>query len=505
MMMLAEYGTLSLTDVLAPAIEMADGYPDRGSDTREPHRARARRRSSSGRTRARVMLPHSRRGARGAVGGRDLPPAGPRRDAAQARRGGADRRSRRARIARTAILAAYDRFYRGDIAQEFVRGARERAASSRSRISRAGRCSSRSRCTQLQGDRGLQARRSGRRGRSMLQALNILENFDLKAMGYNSARYIHTVYQAMNLAFADRDFYYGDPYFPPEEPVRGLLSKDYARERAATRATASATIPRSGPAIPIRSRATAIRSPICSSAGTRTVAARTAQAQRRRSTQPSALGTTLDPGRGRRGLGGLGHAERRLDAGGHRGQHRHRPQPARAELRARRGARIPFNVIEPGKRPRVTLTPTLALKDGKPLPRLRGAGRRHAGPEPAAVLPQRRRVRDDRAGGDARRRTSTATRCAARFGEHESRARPHHARTSPCRRGCARELRSAWATRSTSRSATSGPINAIWFDREHGTHVGRLEPITARTTGSRGRRDPKPATRRGSRAPRNRT
>ena len=50
-------------------------------------------------------------------------------------------------------------------------------------------------------------------------------------MGYDSARYIHTLYQAMNLAYADRDFYYGDPYFPPESPIRGLLSKDYARER----------------------------------------------------------------------------------------------------------------------------------------------------------------------------------------------------------------------------------------------------------------------------------
>src|SRR3984885_8295711 len=51
-------------------------------------------------------------------------------------------------------------------------------------------------------------------------------------MGYNSTRYIHTLYQAMNLAFADRDFYYGDPYFPPEEPMKGLLSKDYAKQRA---------------------------------------------------------------------------------------------------------------------------------------------------------------------------------------------------------------------------------------------------------------------------------
>ncbi len=53
-------------------------------------------------------------------------------------------------------------------------------------------------------------------------------------MGYNSARYIHTLYQVMNLAFADRDFYYGDPYMPPAEPVDGLLSKKYAEQRRGT-------------------------------------------------------------------------------------------------------------------------------------------------------------------------------------------------------------------------------------------------------------------------------
>jgi gamma-glutamyltranspeptidase/glutathione hydrolase len=66
----------------------------------------------------------------------------------------------------------------------------------------------------------------------LLQSLNILENFDLKAMGYNSPKYIHTIYQTMNLTFADRDFYYGDPYFPPVEPMKGLLSKEYAKQRA---------------------------------------------------------------------------------------------------------------------------------------------------------------------------------------------------------------------------------------------------------------------------------
>jgi gamma-glutamyltranspeptidase/glutathione hydrolase len=70
-------------------------------------------------------------------------------------------------------------------------------------------------------------------GPVLLQALNILENFDLKAMGYNSSKYIHTVYQAMNLSFADRDFYYGDPYTSPSEPIKGLLNKDYAKQRAA--------------------------------------------------------------------------------------------------------------------------------------------------------------------------------------------------------------------------------------------------------------------------------
>ena len=52
-------------------------------------------------------------------------------------------------------------------------------------------------------------------------------------MGYNSSKYIHTIYQTMNLTFADRDFYYGDPYFAPEEPMKGLLSKEYAKQRAA--------------------------------------------------------------------------------------------------------------------------------------------------------------------------------------------------------------------------------------------------------------------------------
>ncbi len=69
-------------------------------------------------------------------------------------------------------------------------------------------------------------------GPALLQMLNILENFNLRAMGYASAEYFHTIAEAMKLAFADRDSYYADTAFV-DVPDRGLLSKAYAAERAA--------------------------------------------------------------------------------------------------------------------------------------------------------------------------------------------------------------------------------------------------------------------------------
>ncbi len=67
-------------------------------------------------------------------------------------------------------------------------------------------------------------------GPVMIQALNILEGYDLKAMGHNSPQYLHTVIEAVKLAFADRDRYYGDPKFS-KIPEETLLSKQYAAER----------------------------------------------------------------------------------------------------------------------------------------------------------------------------------------------------------------------------------------------------------------------------------
>ena len=167
-----------------------------------------------------------------------------------------------------AIYAAYDRFYKGDIAQEFVRGSRELGGLHT--MEDLARWKVRVEEPVMTDYKGVQVYKlnAWTQGPALLQALNILETVDVKAMGYNSARYIHALYQAMNLAFADRDFYYGDTYFPPEEPVKGLLSKEYARARAKQIDWAK-NDPASSPAIPTRFRAARTRSPICCRNGAR--------------------------------------------------------------------------------------------------------------------------------------------------------------------------------------------------------------------------------------------
>ena len=225
--MLAEYGKLSLADVLAPAIQMAEGYPIERqlADGLEREKARIKEWPYS---RA-LFLTHPGQDREAPAAGeifRQLDLLATLRKLVEAeRRALASGKSRK-----DAILAAYDRFYRGDIAQEFVRGSREQGGRSRSRTSP----------LESEIEEPFHTRSGNRRlqldvwtpGPAMLQALNLLEPLDLRAMGFNSARYIHTLYQAMNLAFADRDFYYGDPDFPPAEPRRGLLSKEYAKARA---------------------------------------------------------------------------------------------------------------------------------------------------------------------------------------------------------------------------------------------------------------------------------
>src|SRR5688572_5707779 len=229
-MMLAEFGTLSLAEVLEPSISLADGYAidAETADRIEVEKTRIKEWPYA----KSVMLPHAGQAREAPVAGevfRQADLAATLRKLVEAE--AAALKAGKSR--KEALQAACDRFYRGDVAAEFVRGAREQGA----QVTQEDLANWRVHLEEPRSTsyRGIDVYKLDRwtQGPAMLQALNILENFDLKGMGYNSARYIHTVYQAMNLAFADRDFYYGDPYFPPEEPIQGLLSKDYAKGRAA--------------------------------------------------------------------------------------------------------------------------------------------------------------------------------------------------------------------------------------------------------------------------------
>ncbi len=130
------------------------------------------------------------------------------------------------------VVAARDRFYKGDIAREMVAFLQKHQApfdlsdfaDYYARIEEPAQTTYRGYTVYKHG--------FGSQGPVLLQTLNILENFDLEAMGYASADYLHTITEAMKLAYADRDSFYADPEFV-KVPAAGLLSKQYAKERAA--------------------------------------------------------------------------------------------------------------------------------------------------------------------------------------------------------------------------------------------------------------------------------
>jgi gamma-glutamyltranspeptidase/glutathione hydrolase len=357
MTMLAEWGTLSLAEVLAPAIAMADGYPIEAqtADAIEREKARIKEWKYS---RA-VYLTHPGEA-------REAPQAGEifrQADLAVTLRKlvEAERQALEAGKSRKeAIYAAYDRFYRGDIAREFVRGAREEGGLIT--LQDLDRWKVYVEEPVMTTYKGIEVYKLNTwvQGPVMLQALNILENLDLQSMGYNSARYIHALYQTMNLAFADRDFYYGDPYFPPEEPIQGLLSKEYAKQRL-QQIDWERNDPdvKPGDPYPFMGKTNPFREyldrwpPQQSRTGARDVG------------ETFFLGTTSIEAADERGWvvsvtpsGGWVPAVIAGRTGVGMSQ--------RAQSFVLDPAEDPFNVIEPGKRPRATLTPGLALKEGRP-------------------------------------------------------------------------------------------------------------------------------------------
>jgi gamma-glutamyltranspeptidase/glutathione hydrolase len=137
-----------------------------------------------------------------------------------------------ARQGRTAgIIAARDRFYKGDIARDMVAFLKQHQAPFE--LDDFSEFFARIEAPATTSYRGYQVYKHsfGSQGPVLLEALNILEQFDLKSMKHNSADYLHTVVEALKLAYADRDSYYGDPAFV-RTPAEGLLSKAYARERS---------------------------------------------------------------------------------------------------------------------------------------------------------------------------------------------------------------------------------------------------------------------------------
>jgi len=474
MTMLAEYGTLSLRDVLEPAIRMADGYPIEAETANSIERNK--RWLKQWRYSRAVMLPH-------AGEAREAPEAGEifrQADLAATLRkliAAEQEALRRGKNRRDAIYAAYDRFYKGDIAQEFVRGFQEEGglitlqdlATWKVKIEE----------PVMTTYRGIDVYKlqTWTQGPAMLQALNILENVDLKAMGYNSARYIHTVYQAMSLAFADRDFYYGDPAFAPEEPIRGLLSKEYARQRAQ-----SINPDRNDPAIkpgdpypfqggtnPYMNLLRGWPPPVpARPAVTSEDAVPTEQASLAAFDEAFTRGTTsieaadtsgwvvsITPSGGWipaviAGRTGIGVSQR-------------------AQQFVVDSVDNPFNVIQPGQRPRVTLTPSLALKDGKPFLAFAVQGGDTQDQNLLqCFLNMVEFGMDVQQAVEAANITSYQMRNS--FDQHESQPGRLTLRedTPPWVR---RELR-GMGYRLEFDDRTSGPINAIFFDWKHGTFWG---------------------------------
>jgi gamma-glutamyltranspeptidase/glutathione hydrolase len=129
------------------------------------------------------------------------------------------------------IVAARDRFYKGDIAEDMVAFLKQKGAPFE--LADFAEFFARIEQPSMTTYRGYEVYKHsfGSQGPVLLQALNILENFDLRSMKHNSPDYLHTVVEALKLAFADRDTYYADPAFV-RVPGEGLLSKAYAKERA---------------------------------------------------------------------------------------------------------------------------------------------------------------------------------------------------------------------------------------------------------------------------------
>jgi gamma-glutamyltranspeptidase/glutathione hydrolase len=220
---LREFGTTSFTDAIQPAIELADGMPL--DEIRASSIMRERRFFDLWPTSKAVFLPS---GAILRPGEVFRQPDLARTMRAMAAAEGKARHGGASRVA--AIDAVRDYFYRGEIAHKIDEFSRANEGLLRYEDMAAFRLKVEEPASTTY--RGYRIYKPGfwSQGPVMLEALNILEGIDLSALPHNSADYLHKVVEAMKLAYADRDSYYGDPAVV-DVPGETLLSKDYAAKR----------------------------------------------------------------------------------------------------------------------------------------------------------------------------------------------------------------------------------------------------------------------------------
>jgi gamma-glutamyltranspeptidase/glutathione hydrolase len=220
---LTQFGTKRLSEVLAPAIELADGFPMYGI----LHDALVRERKNCERypSTMAVYYPKGRVPEIGEIF-RQPDLARTLRAIASAEEAAFKRSKDRAK----AMEAGRAVFYQGDVARRLVNATREGGGllSAEDLATFRGRVEPPAKATY----RGYDVYKAGfwTQGPVMLETLNLLSGFDLRAMGFQSADYLHTVTEAMKLAFDDRDAYYADTDFVPV-PTEGLLSTEYAASR----------------------------------------------------------------------------------------------------------------------------------------------------------------------------------------------------------------------------------------------------------------------------------
>jgi len=228
MVMLAEYGTMSLEEILQPSIEMAKGYPieAQAANSIERNKEEIKKWKYS----KNIFLTKPGKD-------REAPNEGEifiQKDLRntllkliETEKSALNKGKNR----KEAIYEAYKRFYEGDIADEIARSTQEQGGLITKKDLKNYKVFIEEPLKTSYKNIDVYKLTTWVQSPVLLQSLNMAENIDLKSMGFNSANYIHNLYQIMNLSFADRDFYYGDPYFDPVEPIEGLLSKDYAKSR----------------------------------------------------------------------------------------------------------------------------------------------------------------------------------------------------------------------------------------------------------------------------------